>query len=55
MKIVAEGTETIEQVNLVKLLGCEMAQGYFYSRPVSGIAITALLQSATRKFATVGA
>lgn len=55
MKIVAEGTETIEQVNLVKKLGCEMAQGYFFSRPLNPEAISKLLNhSAERSFAAVG-
>lgn len=35
LQVVAEGTETIEQVAQLKALGCEMAQGFLYSRPVS--------------------
>ncbi|MBM2619580.1 GGDEF domain-containing protein [Actinoplanes sp. LDG1-06] len=31
---IAEGVETAEQVALLRELGCERAQGYFYSRPV---------------------
>jgi PAS domain S-box-containing protein len=33
LKVVAEGTETQQHVNLLKQLNCEMAQGYFFSRP----------------------
>ena len=33
--VVAEGTETPAQVAELKALGCEMAQGFLYSRPVS--------------------
>ena len=33
MKVVAEGTETAAQVQELKELGCELAQGYFFSRP----------------------
>ncbi len=33
MKTVAEGIETQEQIDFLKETGCELAQGYFYSRP----------------------
>lgn len=35
MKVVVEGIENEQQHELVKDLGCEYAQGYLYSRPVS--------------------
>lgn len=35
LKVVAEGTETEAQISELKQVGCEMAQGYFYSPPVS--------------------
>lgn len=31
---VAEGVETIEQVNFLKKIGCDLAQGYYYARPM---------------------
>lgn len=31
---VAEGVETAEQAELLRALGCEEAQGYFFGRPV---------------------
>jgi predicted signal transduction protein with EAL and GGDEF domain len=34
MEMVAEGVETAEQVSLLKSLGCEYAQGYFFSKPI---------------------
>ncbi|MBZ5700212.1 MAG: EAL domain-containing protein [Acidobacteriia bacterium] len=34
MEVVAEGTETAEQVDYLKTLGCEYAQGYFFSKPL---------------------
>jgi PAS domain S-box-containing protein len=43
LKVVAEGTETEEHVNLLKLLSCEMAQGYFFSRPADDQAMLKLL------------
>lgn len=33
-KIVAEGIETEEQYHLLKELGCDEAQGYYFSHPV---------------------
>jgi len=34
MEIVAEGIETIEQVNAVRRAGCTLGQGYYFSRAV---------------------
>ena len=34
MKTVCEGVETIEQVKLLQEMHCDIAQGYYYSRPV---------------------
>ncbi|MBE5963574.1 MAG: EAL domain-containing protein [Lachnospira sp.] len=33
-KVVCEGVETIEQVNMLKSMGCDIAQGYFYAKPM---------------------
>ncbi|AGW13085.1 putative bifunctional diguanylate cyclase/phosphodiesterase [Megalodesulfovibrio gigas] len=35
MKVVAEGVETFEQAQLLRDLGCEYAQGYYYARPMA--------------------
>ena len=43
LKIVAEGTETEDQVTELKRLGCQLAQGYLYSPPVDARAASALL------------
>ena len=40
---VAEGVEDGEQVTLLHALGCETAQGYHFSRPVTAAAVEALL------------
>lgn len=32
---VAEGVETVEQLELLKTMGCDQIQGYFFSRPLS--------------------
>ena len=34
LKLVAEGVETVEQARFLKDHGCDMAQGYLFSRPV---------------------
>lgn len=34
LKVVAEGVETEEEAKLLKLMRCEYAQGYLYSKPV---------------------
>lgn len=43
LKVVAEGAETEAQVHLLKQLHCEMAQGYFFSRPADHRAMLKLL------------
>ena len=43
LKVVAEGTEREEHINLLKQLNCEMAQGYFFSRRADDQAMLKLL------------
>jgi PAS domain S-box-containing protein len=43
LKVVAEGTETEEQITQLQQLNCEMAQGYFFSRPADHLAMSKLL------------
>ncbi len=35
IQVVAEGIETSEQLNILKNMGCEYGQGYYFSKPVS--------------------
>lgn len=35
MKVVSEGVETLEQAKILKELGCDIAQGFFFERPLS--------------------
>ena len=34
LKVIAEGIETQEQLNLLTMAGCDFGQGYFFSKPV---------------------
>jgi EAL domain-containing protein (putative c-di-GMP-specific phosphodiesterase class I) len=43
LSVTAEGVETGEVGDLLRDLGCELGQGYFYSRPVPAAAAGALL------------
>ena len=43
-EIVAEGVETLEQAQLLHRLGCEIMQGFYFSRPVPAAALEPLLR-----------
>ncbi|MGD0402055.1 MAG: EAL domain-containing protein [Candidatus Acidiferrales bacterium] len=45
MDVVAEGTETLDEIGYLKSLGCEFAQGYFFSKPLDSAAAGAFLKS----------
>ena len=42
-QVVAEGVETIEQLDFLRERGCDVAQGYFLARPLPAAAMTELL------------
>jgi diguanylate cyclase (GGDEF)-like protein/PAS domain S-box-containing protein len=44
MQVVAEGVETVEQAVSLQDLGCEYAQGYFFSRPLDRSQAEKLMQ-----------
>lgn len=44
-EIIAEGVEKLEQLNTLKKLGCEKAQGFLFSKPMKADAISKLLLS----------
>ncbi|HLO48075.1 MAG TPA: EAL domain-containing protein [Kamptonema sp.] len=43
MDVVAEGIETLEQLEKIRSLGCECGQGYLFSKPVDSQTATQLL------------
>ncbi len=43
--LVAEGVETTAQAGRLRALGCDMAQGYLFSRPVDAAAAAAMLDA----------
>jgi EAL domain-containing protein (putative c-di-GMP-specific phosphodiesterase class I) len=44
-EIIAEGVETLEQFNMLKNLGCDTAQGYLFSKPVTADEVSKLLNA----------
>jgi diguanylate cyclase (GGDEF)-like protein/PAS domain S-box-containing protein len=52
LQTIAEGIETVEQLELVRSLGCELAQGYLFSRPVAPEQIELMLASGAVLHAT---
>ncbi len=45
LEVVAEGVETLDLWNTLRELGCNTAQGYFLSKPVSAEALTSWLKA----------
>ena len=48
IQVVAEGVETQEQADALRLLGCHLHQGYLYARPVPVLEFDALLDALPR-------
>jgi diguanylate cyclase (GGDEF)-like protein len=48
LRTVAEGIETLEQLQLIQSLGCQAGQGYLFSRPVEAAAIAELVAGGHR-------
>ncbi len=45
LTVLAEGVETAEQLALLRTMDCDMAQGYYFSRPLAAADITELLRT----------
>jgi diguanylate cyclase (GGDEF)-like protein len=50
LRLVAEGVETAEQVALLQTMGCKLAQGYYFSKPLPSAAAEAFV---LEKFRTI--
>jgi diguanylate cyclase (GGDEF)-like protein/PAS domain S-box-containing protein len=48
LEVVAEGIETVMQLNQLKALGCEQGQGYYFSEPIGEESATELIQKEER-------
>ena len=49
MEVIAEGIETEEQYQQLRMLGCEYGQGYLFSRPVNNDGVAHLLAQDARR------
>ena len=49
IEVVAEGVETEEQIAFLRAHGCDVMQGYYFSKPVDAAALTELLRKTTKQ------
>jgi diguanylate cyclase len=47
LEVVAEGAEILEHVDFLREHGCDIIQGYFYSRPITGFEMEELLRQSS--------
>ncbi|MGZ9709297.1 putative bifunctional diguanylate cyclase/phosphodiesterase [Glaciimonas sp. GNP009] len=48
LRVIAEGVETLQQLNYLRRNGCDEMQGYFFSKPLSAEAFAQILRSGKR-------
>ncbi len=49
LSTVAEGVETLQQLEVLKVLGCDAAQGYLFARPLSADRISMRIARETER------
>ncbi|WP_195270367.1 EAL domain-containing protein [Eubacterium sp. 1001713B170207_170306_E7] len=49
MRVIAEGVEVAEEVEILREMDCDFIQGYYFSRPLPEAAFTALVKEAAEK------
>ena len=52
MSTIAEGVETAEQLDFLRLRGCDQIQGYYFSRPLLPAVFAQFVQDNARQRAT---
>ena len=52
--VIAEGVETAEQLNALKAMGCDLVQGYYFSKPVPAGEFEAFLADKKRRMREEG-
>ena len=45
VRVVAEGVETAEQSDLLRVLGCDVLQGYYFSKPMPSVDVPGFIDS----------
>lgn len=55
LRVIAEGVETVEQRDFLRKVGCDFAQGYLYSAPVSAAAFESRIWADARSHADCNA
>jgi EAL domain-containing protein (putative c-di-GMP-specific phosphodiesterase class I) len=53
LRIIAEGVETLEQLEFLRAQHCEEAQGYYFSRPLTPQKFVELLRTGILELALV--
>jgi EAL domain-containing protein (putative c-di-GMP-specific phosphodiesterase class I) len=48
-EVCAEGVETVEQLELLREMGCDYVQGFYFSKPVSVEEVPSLIRSINKK------
>jgi diguanylate cyclase len=55
LQVVAEGVETLSQLEKLRSIGCDAAQGYFFSKPVPSNAVKTIVDLNKRPAKHAGA
>jgi EAL domain-containing protein (putative c-di-GMP-specific phosphodiesterase class I) len=47
LQVIAEGVENLSQLERLRVMGCDAAQGYYFAKPLPSQAAFALLETAS--------